>query len=218
MSRYPHLAAVDGWLSYPDAEAVGRLLDAQREAGVSGDVAEIGVYAGRLFIVLALGLAANERAVAVDPFGGGQNADPRQVHGDSTEFLASALRWAPVASLSILIQRSEDLSPEQLETHLIGRCRFVSVDGDHREPAVTHDLLLAEASLVLGGIVALDDWNTHNQWPGVRAGYQAYRALAPRAPLIEVGRLDNKLILTNDPRLADRYRGCLLPALEGAML
>ena len=49
-------------------ELICRLGEAQREMGLAGHIAEIGVHHGRSFILLALLARASEKAVAIDVF------------------------------------------------------------------------------------------------------------------------------------------------------
>jgi hypothetical protein len=59
---------VKGWLVPGAAEAIILLSQEQRDHGLQGGVAEIGVHHGRLFILLYLLGSRNEPSVAIDIF------------------------------------------------------------------------------------------------------------------------------------------------------
>ncbi len=59
---------VEGWLYPIDAQLVRAVGDIQTKNGISGSVGEIGVWQGRLFILLYLLLHANEKAFSIDIF------------------------------------------------------------------------------------------------------------------------------------------------------
>ena len=60
--------AVRGMSSLFAARIIVRLLAHQTASGVVGQVAEIGVFEGRLLIAMALSLAEGEQALAIDHF------------------------------------------------------------------------------------------------------------------------------------------------------
>ncbi len=180
---------VEGWLSPTTATMIATLLLAQSAQGVSGDVCEIGVHHGRLFLILANAAAAGETAVAVDVFGDQDKNVDRSGLGDRAAFEANAARYAPGARIDIVQESSLDL---QTPDFLQRRFRFVSIDGGHTAEATANDLWLAEKTLTGQGIAALDDiLSTH--WTGVITGLVRY--LAEGGKLQPVALVPNKLLL-----------------------
>jgi hypothetical protein len=59
---------VDGYLQSGSASIIWSIFDIQDELEIAGNLAEIGVYHGKLFILLCHCLRKGERAFAVDPF------------------------------------------------------------------------------------------------------------------------------------------------------
>ena len=180
---------VEGWLSPTTATMIATLLLAQSAQGVSGDVCEIGVHHGRLFLILANAAAADETAVAVDVFGDQDKNVDRSGLGDRAAFEANAARYAPGARIDIVQESSLDL---QTPSFLQRRFRFVSIDGGHTTEATANDLWIAEKTLIGQGIAALDDiMSTH--WTGVITGLVRY--LAEGGTLQPVALVPNKLFM-----------------------
>ena len=197
------IGAVEGWLSPTTASILAQLLVGQARAGLRGDVCEIGVHHGRLFLVLANALAPGDKAVAVDVFGDQDKNVDRSGLGDRDAFERNLARYAPDASVEIVQQSSLDL--ERLG-FLSRRFRFISVDGGHTAPTVANDLRLAEHTLLPHGIVALDDiLSTH--WTGVLTGLAAY--VAAGGTLQPFALVPNKLLLTTDAAAAEQGRALL---------
>ena len=193
---------VEGWLSPTTATMIATLLLAQTEQGVAGDVCEIGVHHGRLFLILANAAAVGETAVAVDVFGDQDKNVDRSGLGDRAVFEANAARYAPDTRIDIVQESSLDL---QTPSFLQRRFRFVSIDGGHTAEATANDLWIAEKTLIGPGIVALDDILS-SHWTGVITGLVRY--LAEGGALQPIALVPNKLFLAPQASAA-RWRGCL---------
>jgi hypothetical protein len=167
----------------------------QVERGVVGDLFEIGVYHGRLFIMLALLARPAERAVAIDVFDVGANYDPRG--GVTTLDIVRNNYRRFVGDPDTLFYIAEDslmLTPEIIKRKLTsGQVRIASIDGAHSHLHTTHDMRLAEAVLAPGGIVMVDDI-TNAAWPGVMEGVARY-LLDPGRRLLPFMMSHNKLWL-----------------------
>ena len=193
---------VEGWLSPTTATMIATLLLAQTEQGVAGDVCEIGVHHGRLFLILANAAAVGETAVAVDVFGDQDKNVDRSGLGDRAVFETNAARYAPGARIDIVQESSLDL---QTPKFLQRRFRFLSIDGGHTAEATANDLWIAEKTLTGQGIAALDDILSAH-WTGVITGLVRY--LAEGGTLRPVALVPNKLFLT-PPESAARWRDYL---------
>ena len=197
------MAAVEGWLSPTAACIIARLLIEQLHAGLRGDVCEIGVHHGKLFLVLANAAAADERAVAVDVFGDQDKNVDRSGCGDRVVFERNLATYAPGAAVEIIQASSLDLRETGFPSH---RFRFISIDGGHTAPTVSNDLQLAEHTLIGGGVVALDDILS-SHWTGVLTGLAGH--VAAGGTLLPFALIPNKLLLTTDTASADRGRALL---------
>ena len=197
------IRTVEGWLSPTTASMIANLLIEQRRAGLHGDVCEIGVHHGRLFLVLANATASAERAVAVDVFGDQQKNVDASGSGDRAVFERNLATFAPRATVEIMEESSLDLHRTGFPSR---RFRFVSIDGGHTAATVENDLRLAEQTLIKGGIVALDDILS-SHWTGVLTGLAAY--VAAGGTLVPFALVPNKLLLTTDGSAADRGRAWL---------
>ena len=197
------IGQVEGWLSPVTASMiahllVGQSLHATNLVGLRGDVCEIGVHHGKLFLVLACATLPGERAVAVDIFGDQSKNLDRSGGGDRGIFEAHLAVHAPGADVEVIQQSSLDLAEHGF---LERRFRLISIDGGHTEAVVANDLRLAERTLVDGGIAALDDILSHD-WTGVLSGLVSY--LAAGGTLVPFALVPNKLLLSTDAAAAAR--------------
>ena len=197
------ITEVEGWLSPTTATMLAYLLMQQVSSGLRGDLCEIGVHHGRLFLILANGLAEDEQAVAVDVFGDQAKNVDRSGAGDRAIFERHLARFAPDAAVDVIAGSSLDLASGGF---LERRFRFLSIDGGHTAAVTANDLRLAEATLVVGGVAALDDILSY-AWTGVLTGVADYVAGGGR--LIPFALLPHKLLLTNDETAADAGRAWL---------
>ena len=115
MSYMQNMAQVEGWLNDITAKMIYQLLRYQTEAGLRGNVLEIGVHHGRLFLLLALSVAREEHAVAVDLFGDQHLNVGRSGRGDRNIFEQNIRAYAPNARILILQANSTRLGEDFLE-------------------------------------------------------------------------------------------------------
>jgi hypothetical protein len=200
-----NVTRVSGWLHTDSADIIATLGEAQDDAGLAGNIAEIGIHHGRLFLLLALMARDGERAVALDLFEEQEKNVDGSGKGDRQRFEANIAAYAPQAPIDIRQGSSLDVDPSTA-TETFGHVRMFSIDGGHTEEIACHDLRVAEACLVPGGIVVLDD-PIHPYWLGVLSGVVRYRASG--GTLRAFAHSENKLYLTNDDGAAERYRAYL---------
>lgn len=194
------LRRVTGWLDPYSADVVRALSEIQNAAHFAGAVGEIGVHHGKLFILLALTAAENERTFAVDVFESQTlNVDESGL-GDRERFLSNVRRWVGAhRDVVLYAQSSLDLRPNDILTRC-GRVRLASIDGGHTAECTENDLRLIEAVMSEQGIAVLDDY--FNQlWPGVSAGAARY-FLDPKTTLRPFAISPNKTFLTTRPMSA----------------
>lgn len=161
------LQTVEGYIDPPDALVFLSLLQAQKESGLSGGIAEIGVFYGRSYFLFKKVCNGSDGVLAIDLFDIGQAAD-----GSGTQynrFIENGRRLGlPVDEELIIKGDSTQLLPGEI-TEKIGRTRFFSIDGGHMLHHVVADSTLATDTLADHGIIAFDD--TFNPaWPEVTVG------------------------------------------------
>jgi hypothetical protein len=161
------LQTIEGYIDPPDALVFLSLLQAQRQAGLEGGIAEIGVFYGRSYFLFRKIGGDTEKIVAIDLFDIDQTADgtsPQYGH-----FLENGRRLGiPVDEDLVIKGDSTCLAPANI-TEKAGKIRFFSIDGGHMLPDVVADSRLAMHSLADHGIIAFDD--TFNPaWPEVTVG------------------------------------------------
>ena len=209
LSRYlAAFGAIPGWFS-PDAclmfMAYHQLL---AEAGVDGDVMEIGVHHGLSAVAVAALRGEGRRFVAVDLF---EDLQAQNVSGsgdgNKTLFLQNMRRFHPDLDFVTTIAASSDtLSGDDL-----GRTfSFCHLDGGHSATEAYGDLELAVAISQPGGLVALDDY-FNPAYPGVGEAAVSFALEHPGA-LRPVAIGFNKVLLQCQPapfdlnaRFAERF-------------
>jgi hypothetical protein len=194
---------VKGWIEPISAVYIAHLSLEQVRLGVVGDVAEIGVHHGRLFLLLANAITSSEAAHAIDVFGDQEKNLDQSGRGDREIFERNVRHFAPTANVNIIQQSSLDLDKTGFMDCAI---RMFSIDGGHTAAITLNDLHIAEKCLVDGGIAILDDvLNPH--WLGVVSGLSDY--IRTGGKLVPFAVSPNKVYLTTDRGHANGYRGLM---------
>jgi methyltransferase family protein len=151
------LYRITGFLHPVDAMVLYGLAKLQRASGIVGGVAEIGVFYGRAFSLLAKTLqSGKERGLAIDlfdigplPSGGSQQLDA----------FNDAMRGEgiPVVDYEVYAGSSAAVTAELIKDR-IGPVRVFSVDGGHERDDVDNDSALALNALHPAGVIAFDDF------------------------------------------------------------
>ena len=194
--------AIYGWLLPSAAEIISHTMYLQTQRDIDGNAMEIGTFHGRLFVLLALGVNANQKAIGLDVFEDQHLNRDQSGFGFSENVLRNnVITWAPNANTEILKVDSTTLGDEFVEEY--GNVRWLSIDGSHTLDATVSDLKLAEKLLVPGGIAAVDDIY-RVAWSGVTAG--VYEYLANSGKLIPFAVIPNKVLFTTDESWAETYK------------
>ena len=189
-----------GWLARTDAEILHAVMEAQREAGMTGSAVEIGVHHGRSMIALCLGLTDTEKAYAIDIFDQQNKNQDRSGRGNRDIFEKNLAKFGVVSGAIVIDPRpSDEVKPQDI-LGTVGPARIFSVDGGHWMTIVQNDLHLAEDSIASYGVIALDDFH-RMEWPEVSAGYFAWFG-ERRKPLVPFAMGYNKLYLCEQQQLA----------------
>ena len=162
------MSSVKGYLGPVDALAISSVLIEQTKRGYAGGVAEIGVFYGRSFFLMAKLLAAGEKALAADLFDIDASASCEK-SGQLRKFLENAaILGVPVDERDVFVGPSGALSPLQI-TVRAGPIRFFSVDGGHELHHVIEDGDLARNTLAPHGVICFDDF-CNPEWSEVTLG------------------------------------------------
>jgi hypothetical protein len=193
---------VRGWLE-SEVLTVLKLLDSsQRNSGITGSVAEIGVHHGKLFIALHLLKRPEESSVAIDVFGDQELNVDKSGAGDIDKFHTNVRRWSSTVGLVVHQGDSTKVEPQALLSLAGSPIRLFSVDGGHTEQIVLSDMRLAESTLAEGGVVIADDV-FNPQWPGVCVGTLRYLDLGGALVPFMIG--FNKVLFAR-PQYCRKYR------------
>jgi hypothetical protein len=196
-----HLSSVKGWLHPFSARMIAAVSKYQVASGFRGSVAEIGVYHGKLFLVLYLTTDAGERALAIDVFAQQHLNIDKAGRGDKEIFLRHVGRWSREHDgLKIIEASSLGVTPQQI-LEQVGRVRLFSIDGSHTEETTTNDLRLAEAVATEEGVIIVDDC-FNELWPEVSWALSKYLRESPAFVPFVVTR--NKILLCR-PAYRERY-------------
>src|SRR5262249_30766957 len=133
---------IEGWIEHAAAHVIAYLIALQTANGISGNMMEIGVHHGRLFILLALGCQTGETALAVDLFEQQHLNSSRSGQGDRARLTANLDQYAPSARYSLITANSAMLGRSFIRSYR--DLRFVSIDGGHSRYTTCKDLFLAQ--------------------------------------------------------------------------
>ncbi|MBR8059220.1 class I SAM-dependent methyltransferase [Burkholderia dolosa] len=212
-SRYLEhgMAEVQGWLTPCSASIIAHLSAHQLRIGLSGNVAEIGVHHGKLFILLANLTAPDEAAYAIDIFDDQHKNVDRSGKGDRVIFEENVRKFATHAKVVVIQASSLELEGTAF---MSASFRLISVDGGHTGEITCNDLHLSEKQLVEGGIVVLDDI-LNPDWTGVITGLVKY--FSEGGALIPFALSANKLYLTTGRDEAAAYASNLRASFPMAL-
>jgi len=183
--------SVEGWLDREILSLLPVLDEFQQKHRIVGDFCEIGVHHGRLFFALA-NLCSGSDGLALDVFDDQQLNIDRSGHGNRAIFESGIQQYCPdPARIRVEKVDSTDIRAREL---LQGSAfRLFSVDGGHTVQHLINDLSLADATLVNGGFVLVDDYCSPG-FPGVTEGLILYLQRGGR--LLPVCAAGGKMILT----------------------
>lgn len=204
---------VNGFMEAEVLDIVGALDKAQRQRGVAGAVAEIGVHHGRLFIGMSLLQRPGEKSVAIDIFGDQDLNIDNSGRGDYERFENNVNLWSSMDDVVVHQGDSTKIVADELIDEAGSTFRFFSVDGGHTAEIVYSDMQLAEATLSGGGVVIADDI-FNQQWPGVAVGTLRYLADGAKLAPFAIG--FNKVFFTQADH-CDGYRQVLKSAFDGSL-
>jgi len=193
---------VIGWFYAPDPLLFATILGRQIESGVTGDILEIGAYAGKCAILLGFGLGNGETLHVSDLF-----VFPRL--GDDPErgralFVDNYTRFhAQVPDIIVGPSSGLDFGAQAF--------KFVHVDGSHVFNDVVGDIEIACRLSRSGSVIVMDD-HSNPFYPGVSAA--TWGAVA-RGEMVPFCASPNKLYCAVDPETARDMSDAVVRSLEG---
>jgi len=189
--------SIQGWVGDRIYQIVDFIKLYHEQHGTRGDIAEIGVHHGKLFVILAAVARPDETCVAVDVFEDQQLNVDSSGNGSRAVFEGHLKTHFPdlLDRIKIVACDSMSITPGTAAAKLSERgVRLFSIDGGHTVAHVVNDLSIAQELLVSSGVVLLDDF-LGPMWPSVSEGFFKYMSIANRrlAPFLV---FQNKLFLT----------------------
>ena len=199
------IEAVAGYFGHVEWAAIDAIGRWQVEAGIKGNLAEIGVHHGKLYFILALLRQAGERALAIDLFkddglNTGIHAGRDKAFFDNRDKLGIDLDEEEIWTVDTLT-----LTPEALHAR-IGDVRLFSVDGGHAYANVVHDMRLAEAVLADDGVMIIHDFFGIG-WPDVSVA--AIHMLTEMKDRLQPFLITQYKLFVARPAAVERYRAML---------
>jgi hypothetical protein len=208
-----HIYRVPGMLRDPDTSVICALLAWQEKIAAAGNLSEIGVHHGRLFLLLALSRRPDETAVAIDLFEDDGINRGIQAGRDGALLRNARKLNLELSAAEILKGSSMDLTAEDILSRAGGPIRFFSVDGGHMYRHVENDMRLAQQCLSAEGIIAADDF-FYLGWPEV--SFAVYDFMRSTSDVVPVFATNRKLYLARRefaPQLLDFIRSSPPPGV-----
>ena len=178
---------VEGWVASSLLPYVKLIDQIQVEAGIVGEVAEIGVFHGKFLIALASLQPPGGKVTALDVFDDQQKNLDGAGEGNLAMLKQNIAAYGP-ADVDFSFIKADSSSLTLLDKVELmrdrGPFRLFSVDGCHTVEHTLSDLWTAQDCLAPGGVVILDDF-MQPHWPGVTHATHLFCADAPRlAPFL----------------------------------
>lgn len=153
---------IDGWFQPGAAQLFGLLDEIQAEAGITGNLFEIGVHHGKSAVLLSHMRRGTETVQVCDVFGDQGLNESGSGHGDRAIFERHYAAVGAGDTPAVFQKMSYDLTAEEIGPGV----RFFHVDGGHLAEEAMADIKLAAAVLDERGVIVVDD-PYHPAWPGV---------------------------------------------------
>lgn len=160
---YEKVESIIGFFNYDDAQHFWLLLKMQNALGISGDLFETGTWKGRSSAFLSFFLEENEKLLLSDVFSSpATDKYPEYPSIDQVKSAICSLNPGVENRLVFYPGLSRSLNiPKQI------KIRFAHIDAGHSYEECTSDLDKITPHIIVGGIVAVDDYD-HPDWPEVK--------------------------------------------------
>ncbi|MET9799557.1 class I SAM-dependent methyltransferase [Streptomyces sp. NPDC006368] len=179
---------VKGWFAPVDQLLFDWILTGQRDAGVRGDLLELGAYLGKSAIFTGFYRGEGEEFTVCDLF---DSPAPDESNGaEMTRSYATLTRRAfetNYLAFHEALPRVVQAPTSSITAHVApASCRFVHVDASHLYEHVHGDVEAARVLLAPDGIVAFDDYRAEH-CPGVAAAVWGAVAVSGLRPVCLTG-------------------------------
>ena len=178
-------AKTSGWMKAEHIDLMMHLTKMQWHFKIYGSVGEIGVFYGKYASVLATFTATEygERFFICDIFGNPLHMKLRTFLGRKDKFektmneIGFSINHKDESKrIRVFDDSSIYLNKAVYKTMNLPAFRFYSIDGNHYEPYVLHDVEHVACVLRDGGIISIDDINNKN-WKGVKQALDYFMKL-----------------------------------------
>ena len=145
---------IDGMFSDFSMAVIDSLLSFQKEAGISGNILEMGVYKGRSAALIGTHLAPQERLILVDIM----------------DYLDRQAIAPFRKSVDFILTPTDDLKnalPDYAGRHR--SFRFIHIDASHNYAETFTELAMADELLADRGIISMDDFTNLNYSQNIAA-------------------------------------------------
>jgi len=154
---------IQGYLSPVDALTIAAVLSAQQDNGLTGGIAEIGVFYGRSFFLMQLVANGSDSCFAADLF---DIRAHRNIDDQYDQFIKNGRKLGfAVNEEQIYVGDSKFLSADYIRER-VGSCRLFHIDGGHHWQHVAVDSQIAMNSMADHGVIVFDDF-FNPEWPDV---------------------------------------------------
>ena len=177
--------AASGWMKAEHIDLMMHLTKMQWHFKIYGSVGEIGVFYGKYASVLATFTATEygERFFICDIFGNPLHMKLRTFLGRKDKFektmneIGFSINHKDESKrIRVFDDSSIYLNKAVYKAMNLPAFRFYSIDGNHYEPYVLHDVEHVACVLRDGGIISIDDINNKN-WKGVKQALDYFMKL-----------------------------------------
>lgn len=174
----------------------------QGNRDIFGNLFEIGVFHGRVLILLGMMSRTDERVVGLDIFEALQSHNIDLSGGYTTkEIVEHHLDRYRLREKTELIV-GDSLFTDLTKVAALSNLRFAHIDGAHYVDAVVNDLMKTQQQMVPGGIIVVDDF-LHVGFPGVNEGCHRFLSVETPRLVVPFAAGANKLFLTTHSHHAD---------------
>jgi hypothetical protein len=198
---------IEGWgLNHYFAELLLSLDEFQKSRDIRGNVFEIGVYHGRVLIMLGLMTTEEERLIGLDLF---DTLQSRNIDRSGAPAGGGALFDKVQKNLELygLLGKADMIIADSMFADFskhpnLKNIRFAHIDGGHYPDALVNDLVKTQQIMVPGGVVIVDDY-IYPGFPGVNEGLFRFMSFATPRLVVPFAVGANKLFLTTHSHHAD---------------
>lgn len=154
---------IQGWFYALDIILIGLLEKFQRDNGITGDVAELGVWKGKSLIYLAQ-LAENRNIThGIDIFEGNLLKDASE----------NIKKYASMADIRLHKKDTIDCTTEEIGRIFSDKLRILHIDAGHEYYEVLHSMHLFAPLVDEKGVIIMDDYSDR-EFPGVQCAVLDY--------------------------------------------